>query len=342
VSKLLTIAIPCRNGAAHLEQALRSVLAQTCAEQCAFVFVDDASTDDSVAIARRVGGQRLRVERNSEQRGLAGNWNRCADLVETPFFALVHQDDVYDPEFGRTMLRALEAEPRAAFAHCPARTIDEHGAVVDSAVEDYKAAFWASLPDLTAPREMIERLRLGNFVICPSVVYRTDAFRSVGPFETGLHALDWQHHARVAFAGHSVVNVREPLLAYRRHGGNQSKENTLTLDRYREEASILRWIDDQARQRHWLNPRSAPSRALRNNLLFDTYNDLLEGAPERARDRLRFARDEARDLAWDWMTRITATAARLGPLGRSALGLGLRLAVWSARVRATRPRHRSV
>ena len=45
---------------------------------------DDRSDDESLAVVRKAAGDRARIEVNSERLGLAGNWNRCAELARTP------------------------------------------------------------------------------------------------------------------------------------------------------------------------------------------------------------------------------------------------------------------
>jgi glycosyltransferase involved in cell wall biosynthesis len=51
-----SVVIPCRNADGTIEAAIRSVLAQV-PKPCEVIVVDDASTDDSVEIARRSGAQ---------------------------------------------------------------------------------------------------------------------------------------------------------------------------------------------------------------------------------------------------------------------------------------------
>ena len=93
---LLTVAIPTCNGAAHLAEAIQSILSQ---EGSTFDLVvsDDRSDDETLAVVRTAAGDRARIEVNSERLGLAGNWNRCAALARTPLVAIFHQDDVMLP-----------------------------------------------------------------------------------------------------------------------------------------------------------------------------------------------------------------------------------------------------
>lgn len=325
----VTFAIPCRDAGPYLRPLLESLLRQTM-QDFEILLVDDNSCDDSVAVAQSVCGDRIRIVRNAQPLGLGGNWNRCAELVTTPLFCLAHVDDVYQPEFLVRMVAALRAQPSAAFAHCRAHALDEAGRVVDSPVERFKDGFWSECLD-PDPRTQFHLLRRGNFIMCPSAVYRTDLFRAVGPFDPSLRAtLDWQRNVRTVLAGHPIVAVAEPLLGYRRHLQSVTSANLRTLERYREEAATLRWIDREGLARGWLRADAPPSRALRNNLLYDVFVDLRGGLADSARTRLRFARDEQPALAWDRTAGLVAACARLGGAGRLALAAALRFVVWRA------------
>src|SRR3954471_3856314 len=89
----LTVAVPTYNGARHLGDALRGILAQ---EGVAFdlLVCDDRSDDETLEVVRSVAGDRARVSVSSERLGLAGNWNRCVALSRTPLVAVFHQDDL--------------------------------------------------------------------------------------------------------------------------------------------------------------------------------------------------------------------------------------------------------
>ncbi len=95
-SPRLTVAIPTCNGAAHLAEALGSILVQ---DGVAYELIvsDDRSDDDTLAVVRDVAGDRARIVQNSERLGLAGNWNRCIALAHSPLVAVFHQDDVMLP-----------------------------------------------------------------------------------------------------------------------------------------------------------------------------------------------------------------------------------------------------
>ena len=86
-------------GAAHLARAMASVLAQI-ERRLELTLADDASDDDSVAIARRFAAQdpRLRVIASARNAGPAATRNLALDMAEGTWIAVVDSDDLIHPE----------------------------------------------------------------------------------------------------------------------------------------------------------------------------------------------------------------------------------------------------
>ena len=318
----VTLLVPCRNAGAHLVPCLDSLLGQTEAD-AGLVLVDDGSSDGSAALARARGGDRLTVIENGVQLGIGANWNRCAALVDTPYFGLAHMDDVYDRTWARTLVDALERRPGAGAAHCVARAIDVDGRPVDAAEERYKLHFWRGL-EHASRAEAFRRLLRGNFVSCPTVIWRTDVFRKTGGFDEQLRfALDWKASFSLLLAGAELVGVPRALVRYRRHAASATIELRRSFERYREEAEVAAWALAAGVEAGIVPPATRPSRAARNHLLHDVLRDLQAGDREAARAKLRFARDELATAARDPMVALVGAAERAGVAGRAALRFGL-------------------
>jgi len=89
--ELVSVVVPCRNGEKHLRAALASALAQTHAP-IEVLFVDDASTDGSLAIARSFG-ERVRVV-EAGGRGVAAARNLGLRDARGEFVHFLDADDV--------------------------------------------------------------------------------------------------------------------------------------------------------------------------------------------------------------------------------------------------------
>ncbi|HEX8154683.1 MAG TPA: glycosyltransferase family 2 protein, partial [Thermoanaerobaculia bacterium] len=217
----VTIGIPLFNGARFLRRTIESLLAQTRTDFTLTVF-DDRSTDDSVAIARSFDDPRLRVEVNPVRRGLGGNWNAVLERASTPYAVIAHQDDVYEPHYLETVVALLESQPRAFIAHTRATYIDEHERALGSVASRYKDAFWPrDEPAMREPREELRVLQQGNYIICPSAIYRMSAVARIGPFDESLRFVtDWDYWLRGLMAGFTIAGTHARLICWRRHSSS--------------------------------------------------------------------------------------------------------------------------
>ncbi len=325
----LTFAIPCRNGARHLPALLESLLRQEASKgggvEVQILLVDDASTDGSVELAKEIAGDRITVHRNFEPLGIPQNWNRCASLVQTEFFCLAHQDDVYAPTYALRMLEALVEDPEAVFAHCRAEALDEEGRVLPSPIERRKASYF-SQEDKTQGQAALALLFEGNWINCPSMLFRTEAFRKLGDFDSRFgFVADWEYSFRVLLSGGRMRAVPQCLIQYRRHSGQATRGAIEALGRYREELALLDEVEAKAGTLGLGAALPQGRKAVRNNLLFDVYQDLLEGRGGEARTKLRFGLEEIPGFGKDPLALGTRLLAPLGRVGGKVLGLGLRV-----------------
>ena len=124
---------PIFQGEAHLEQAVRSLLAQTEAD-FRLLLVDDASSDGTPALARALAAEDARVELhvNPRRLGMLGNTRRAWTLARerypaARYVALASDHDVWEPHWLERLLAALEGDPRAVLAYPLTARIDAAG-----------------------------------------------------------------------------------------------------------------------------------------------------------------------------------------------------------------------
>ncbi len=97
--RLLSVALPVRNGANYLAAALDSILAQTYRDFDLFVS-DNASTDETPAILARYAARdpRVKISRTAHLIPQQANMNRAVDLADTPWVKLFCHDDLMLPD----------------------------------------------------------------------------------------------------------------------------------------------------------------------------------------------------------------------------------------------------
>ncbi|HEX2053785.1 MAG TPA: glycosyltransferase family A protein [Actinomycetota bacterium] len=126
---LVTVGMPVYNGAAHLEEALQSVLAQDYPALEVLV-CDNASDDATPAIATEFAAHdpRVRYLRNAENIGLLPNFRRVRDLARGEYFTwLGHDDLISDPAYLSTTAGYLTRHPEVGLCHTEVQLLRPDG-----------------------------------------------------------------------------------------------------------------------------------------------------------------------------------------------------------------------
>ena len=124
----VTIAMPVRNGAEYVEEAIRSLLAQTEGDFILHIS-DNCSADSTPEICARLAEEdrRIRYERQEHNLGAAGNFNYLLQEAHSPFFMWAAHDDVWEPEFLEETLSLLAGSSDAIAAMTAVKLIGASG-----------------------------------------------------------------------------------------------------------------------------------------------------------------------------------------------------------------------
>lgn len=93
----VSVIIPAYNTEAYLAQAIESALGQTL-ENIEVIVVDDASTDNTLEVAKSFNDKRLKVLANEKNLGAAEARNRALRVANGKWVAVLDSDDWYAPE----------------------------------------------------------------------------------------------------------------------------------------------------------------------------------------------------------------------------------------------------
>jgi glycosyltransferase involved in cell wall biosynthesis len=207
--------IPVHNGENFLAEAVESVLAQT-RPVLEVVVVDDGSTDGTAAIAQGFGGCVRHVPQ--PQGGVSAARNRGAREARGDLIAFLDHDDAWLAHKLELQVAALRAEP-ATMAMCALQPVTEEGRDLEvkrlgpsAALAEGMLLFDGTPIVSCSSTGVIDRLR----------------FISMGGFDERLStSADWDLLLRVALEG-SVAYVDEPLVRYRVHDRNMSRDIAAT------------------------------------------------------------------------------------------------------------------
>jgi glycosyltransferase involved in cell wall biosynthesis len=124
----VSVLIGAFNNAGTLEQAMRSILAQT-VEELELIVIDDGSTDASADVARRVAGGdgRVRVFRLGQNLGISRSLNEGLRTARAPVVAVQDADDWSERERLERQLAVLDARPRVAVVGSRMREVGPDG-----------------------------------------------------------------------------------------------------------------------------------------------------------------------------------------------------------------------
>lgn len=308
----VTAVIPLFHGARFVGETIGSLLAQTWPD-FRLLCIDDASDDDSAAVARTAGGERITVLQNPARLGLGANWNRALETADTEYLLIAHQDDIYEPDYLATMVRLLDEHPRALAAHSRATTVDENGRLIPDPAGAFKDTFWSPAePQEREPAEELAVLQRGNYVIAPSVLLRMSTVKQLGPFDARYgFVTDWEYWMRASLAGFTLVGTHARLVRFRRHAQTATRAQELTMQRYEEELALLTAFATHGQSRR-------PFLAIENTLLNDFVERLAAGDTEGARTLATFARERVPRFAGSRRDRVMRAALTGGaPAGRA-------------------------
>ncbi len=311
----ITFAIPYFRNQALLDEAIRSVLAQT-VDDWELVVVDDAGPEPAADLVAAYGDQRIRYVRHPENVGMTRNWNACVDLARADLVTLLHQDDRLLPGYAERVLGAAQSRPGAAAYFTDVRVIGPGGDPATSAADLAKRLARRPRHDYALQGDRgLAAIVANNYIYCPSLCLNRSVI-GPEPFDPRWRMVqDLDFTTRQLLAGRELVSVREALFEYRRHEGNQTEAYTLDASRFSEEVELYRSLATAAQGRGWPRAeRAARVRwMLRGHLLQKALVDLVGRRGRGARHKLRLLVADLRGRP------VTPVVGRGGP-GRAGSG----------------------
>lgn len=128
---LVSIGLPIYNGENYLEDALKSILAQSYSN-FELIISDNASTDRTQAIcdAYAASDSRIRYYRSEENKGAAWNFNRVFNLSRGKYFNWLAHDDIIKPTYLEKCVAVLEKDPSIILCHSQVYIVNENQEVL--------------------------------------------------------------------------------------------------------------------------------------------------------------------------------------------------------------------
>lgn len=207
-SPCVSVVIPTYNRAPLLEEALESVRAQT-VPVLETIVVDDGSSDDSLSVASRFPGVKVR---QTNRLGPAGARDVGVSAAGGEFIAFLDSDDVWLPHKMERQLARFAERPEAGLVYADYAAWDG---------KDYVGEPVLRAGGLAREGWIYPDLVMGNRVNCSTAVIRTECLRAIGGFVCypgQKMSLDWPVWLKLA-RRYPFAYVPEVLAYYRFHAG---------------------------------------------------------------------------------------------------------------------------
>lgn len=236
----VSVVVPTYNRKVALARALRSVLAQTWSDW-ELIVVDDASTDETEAVARSFDDGRLVYVRHSRNSGGGAARNTGIRGAHGKYVAFLDSDDEWFPEKLAHDIEAF-ATPgdRVGLVYCGKELVDGDGNVLLRRIPAIQGDVY---------RQLLAHDFIGS---CSRVAVHKDILEATGGFDDSLPSgQDWDMWLRAAKLA-KVACVPECLV--KRHLGHEQISGSLkriceghlkVVEKHRKE------LDAEMLARHW-------------------------------------------------------------------------------------------
>lgn len=214
MSPRVSIVLPVYNGAEHLRESIGSVLAQTFGDW-ELIIVDDASTDDSLAVALEAAARdaRIRVISNERNLRLPASLNEGFAEARGDYWTWTSHDNEYLSAALSEMVDVLDADPSCGMVYADFARVSEVGEILEE-----------------VRLQSADRLPYGN-CIGACFLYRAELARQVGEYSTRLELVeDYDYWLRMA-SRTRLCHIPCVLYHYRVHKESlsYSKEARISL-----------------------------------------------------------------------------------------------------------------
>jgi glycosyltransferase involved in cell wall biosynthesis len=222
----VTFALVAYNHERYIREAVEAVLAQAC-EPMEVILSDDASTDQTFEIIREVvadykGPHTIKVNRNSQNLGLAAHVNKIFGMASGSIVALAAGDDISLPSRISDTVAAFQKHPSITMVSFTDDIIDEAGNIIlVRAKSDLETVF--DLSEFLARGPLAQRqLQMSG----ASRAILKSTFQTFGDLLQECPAEDTPLILRSLYVGQGLV-CHWPGIRYRQHDRQLSTEGSI-------------------------------------------------------------------------------------------------------------------
>ncbi|OHV81844.1 glycosyltransferase [Ensifer sp. LCM 4579] len=239
------VVVPCYNYGRFLGDCVGSILTQKGVDLRVLI-IDNASKDDSVAIAKNLAAQDSRVEilTHATNQGATFSYNEGIDWGSSEYFLILDADDALAPGALARAAAVLDGAPGLSFTHGIETRLEENGAGRALAARPKGPQV-----EVTRGEEFIQRLcrKPVNNIGANTVIRRTSAQKQAGYYRASLpYTDDLEMWLRLATLG-DVASIKIPQAIRRYHASRMSVDYQQLRDFTEREAAFESFFAHEGR-----------------------------------------------------------------------------------------------
>jgi glycosyltransferase involved in cell wall biosynthesis len=237
----------------QLRSAVASVLAQTDPDWRLTVIDDLYPGTAHIEYLASIDDPRVKVLRNHENLGVAGNFQHSVDLVTAEYCVIMGCDDVMLPGYVERAHLLFATHPEAAYVMPGVEVIDDEGRATLPLADRVKGYYRPRGTGVRTLRgeDLARSLLRGNWTYFPAICWRSSTIREHG-FRTEYEVvLDLALQFEIAVSGGVFVFDDVVAFQYRRHQASVSSAAAVEGGRFAEEGAFFAQAATVAAGRGW-------------------------------------------------------------------------------------------
>lgn len=250
----IDILMPYYGDPEQFKEAVHSVLAQRDPDWRLVVIDDCYPHWDAQPWVTELRDPRIVFERNPQNLGVSGSFNRSVDLATAEYVTILGCDDRMLPDYIGTVRSAIDRFGHPEFLQPGVRVIDEHGAPSYPLVDRVKTWVRPRVPAggaLLAGEPVMTTLLRGDWSYFPAICWRRDVLakhRFSKEFEI---TLDLVVKTDILLEDGKLALLPEVVFEYRRHAASASSYTAKDGTRFDEEQAFYRSATPRLRLKGW-------------------------------------------------------------------------------------------
>lgn len=238
MNDFVSVVLPCYNQKKYVGEAIESVLNQT-HKNFELIIIDNASTDGTKEIIKKYEDNYLNIRTIYHEKnvGFQNSINEGFSSSKGNFIAVQNSDDIWYEYKLEEQVRIFRENPEVDIITTDADIIDEKGNKVGRRLSEEIS--WDEFGLIKTPFRKLCKI---NFCCHPSLIFKKSCLENEKGYDPSLgYACDWWFLLSIV-STHKLYYIQKPLLSYRVHSENLTKDKTNT---YRDMVEIRKRLAEQ-------------------------------------------------------------------------------------------------